>query len=120
MAEKKEKLISKKRAKVEEQRLYKLAPRRGTRARKQTGEERKKKELEEVRQSIEFKKLLVRFTRLVAWVNGEESKNYSGPNESKLEKIYNDKINEGKELTKQMSKLRKRWKNKKYFTEFKI
>ena len=120
MAEKKEKLISKKRAKVEEQRLYKLAPRRGTRARKQTGEERKKKELEEVRQSIEFKKLLVRFKALVAWVNGEESKNYSGPNESKLEKIYNDKINEGKELTKKMSKLRKRWKNKKYFTEFKI
>ena len=100
--------------------MWKLAPRRGTRERKQTDEARKKKELEEVRQSFEFKKMLARFKELKAWVDGEEKKDYSGANEAKLEKIYNDKIKEGKELTKKMSKLRKRWKNKKYFTEFKL
>ena len=120
LAEKKTKLITKKKEKAEEKRLWKLAPRRGTRERKQTDEARKKKELEEVRQSFEFKKMLARFKELKAWVDGEEKKDYSGPNEAKLEKIYNDKIKEGKELTKKMSKLRKRWKNKKYFAEFKL
>ena len=120
LAEKKTKLITKKKEKAEEKRLWQLAPRRGTRERKQTDKARKKKELEEVRQSFEFKKMLARFKELVAWVDGEEKKDYSGPTEAKLEKIYNDKIKEGKELTKKMSKLRKRWKNKKYFTEFKL
>ena len=92
-------------------------------AKKIAAEKKQKVDEEKARKKTEFEKLQKEFNTLIGWVEGEEKKDYFAQGtatEKKLSKFYNSQILKGRELAKKMRKLRKKFKNQKYFAGFDI
>ena len=65
-------------------------------------------------------KVVAEFKALVDWTNGEESKNYDGPNEHQLTLKYNAQLKRGQTIAKQLRKEKVRMKGYSinYFNDF--
>ena len=86
-------------------------------------EQQKKLKEEKAKKKKQFETLQLDFEKIITWIEGEEGKDYfaeGAATEKKLSKHYNEEILRGRDLAKQMKKLRKKFKHQKYFQGFNI